>query len=177
MFSTRDTFETPASFIVGKKGKFISAMFAVACAVACAVALLAVPAAAATLSPGEFPGGAKLEATLTGAAETPPADLTASGTAVLTLNPGLGEICYRITVSNLSAPPVAAHIHVAPVGIPGPIVVPLTAPTSTTGSVQACATGVSRDLVLAILQNPSAYYVNVHTSIFPAGAIRGQLSK
>jgi hypothetical protein len=38
-------------------------------------------------------------------------------------------------------------------------------------------TGVNPDLIKAIRQNPEAYYVNVHNSDFPTGAVRGQLSK
>jgi hypothetical protein len=36
---------------------------------------------------------------------------------------------------------------------------------------------VDRELALAILKHPAAYYVNVHNADFPAGAARGQLSK
>jgi len=68
---------------------------------------------------------------------------------------------------------VAAHIHSAPAGVNGPIVVPLVPPTS--GSSSDCAS-VDRDLVLAILQHPENYYVNVHTTEYPGGAIRGQLA-
>jgi hypothetical protein len=32
-----------------------------------------------------------------------------------------------------------------------------------------------RATIKAIKKNPSGYYVNIHTSDFPAGAIRGQL--
>jgi hypothetical protein len=35
--------------------------------------------------------------------------------------------------------------------------------------------GADRQLIRAILQHPSAYYVNVHNAPFPAGALRGQL--
>jgi hypothetical protein len=38
-------------------------------------------------------------------------------------------------------------------------------------------TALSRDLLDAIRKSPQAFYVNVHTNIFPNGAIRGQLSK
>jgi hypothetical protein len=116
--------------------------------------------------------GRPLATTLTGAAEVPgPGDPDGTGTATLTVNPGLGQICYELTVSGI-APATAAHIHVGPVGIAGPVVVPLEPPTD--GSVSACAE-VDRKLALAILMGPSDYYVNVHNAEFPAGAVRGQL--
>ena len=95
-----------------------------------------------------------------------------SGTAALRVNPGLGEICYTLTVEGV-APIFAAHIHVGTADVAGPVVVPLAPPTSGTSS--ACAT-VDRDLALAIVRNPENYYVNVHNADFPAGALRGQLS-
>ena len=112
--------------------------------------------------------------TLTGAAEVPgPGDPDGSGTATVTLNQGQSEICFEITVSGI-APATAAHIHVAPAGVAGPVVVPLTPPTS--GFSSGCVS-VDPGLIKAIRQNPSAYYVNVHNAEFPAGAVRGQLSK
>jgi hypothetical protein len=118
--------------------------------------------------------GRPLSITLTGAAEVPgPGDADGSGTAALTVNPGLGQICYEVTVSGI-APATAAHIHVGAVPVAGPVVVPLAPPTG--GSSSACAE-VDRELALAILMSPSDYYVNVHNADFPAGAVRGQLSK
>jgi hypothetical protein len=71
------------------------------------------------------------------------------------------------------------HIHLAPAGTNGPIVVPLFAGSfAGTDSASGCVENVDRDLIKAIRQDPSAYYVNVHsTPDFPGGAIRGQLSK
>lgn len=119
-------------------------------------------------------GGRPLETTLTGAAEVPgPGDPDGTGTARVTLNRGQNEICFALTVANI-APATAAHIHEAPAGTAGPVVVGLTAPTN--GTSQGCRT-VARELIDDILKDPSQYYVNVHNAPYPAGAVRGQLSK
>lgn len=120
-------------------------------------------------------GGRPLSAALAGANGVPPADLTASGTAHVWLNHGQGTVCYELTTDGLSAPAVGAHIHAAPAGTNGPVVIPLT--VAPDGSGSGCVEEVNRDLIKAIIQNPSAYYVNVHTTAFPGGAIRGQLDK
>jgi CHRD domain len=94
-------------------------------------------------------------------------DLDGTGTASLTINPGLGEVCWTIEVADVE-PITAAHIHVAPSTAPGPIVVPLEPYTG------GC-TDVDRELAVAIIADPGSYYVNVHNTPFPAGALRGQL--
>ena len=88
------------------------------------------------------------------------------------------QLCFGITVKNLGAAPTAAHIH-------GParpnqnagIVVPLTAPTSPDPGASSGCVSVNPALAQAILKNPHRYYANVHTTQFPAGAIRGQLHR
>jgi hypothetical protein len=118
--------------------------------------------------------GRPLSAALTGAAEVPgPGDSDGSGEIFLTVNPGQNEVCYQLTVRDI-APARAAHIHIGPAGVAGPVVVGLEPPTS--GSSSDCASA-DRDLLLDILHHPSGYYVNVHNAVFPDGAIRGQLSK
>jgi hypothetical protein len=91
--------------------------------------------------------------------------------ARITVNPGQGRLCYSLTVRNI-APASGAHIHEAEEGAAGPIRVHLTPPTN--GSSSACL-NIGRELALEILRNPSDYYVNVHNSAHPAGAVRGQL--
>jgi len=119
-------------------------------------------------------GGRPLATTLTGAAEVPgPGDPDGSGTATIRLNVGQGEVCFELAVSGI-APATASHIHVAPAGVPGPVVVPLAPPTSGTSSGCVAA---DPDLIKNIVKNPQDYYVNVHNAEFPGGALRGQLSK
>lgn len=121
-------------------------------------------------------GGRPLSATLTGAAEVPgPGDPNGSGTADLTLNQGQEEICFDITVSDITLPAIGAHIHAGSASVAGPIVVPLSPPDAN-GFSSGCVSADS-DLIKAIRKDPSLYYVNVHTTDFPAGAVRGQLSK
>jgi CHRD domain len=96
------------------------------------------------------------------------------GTALITLNHGQAEVCWDLSASNLTLPATASHIHQAPPGVRGPIVLSLSPPDAA-GVAVGCASGVDQDLILDILVNPGSYYVNVHTTDFPPGAIRGQL--
>jgi glucose/arabinose dehydrogenase len=121
-------------------------------------------------------GGQQFTTTLTGAAEVPgPGDPDGSGTATVTLNPDGEEVCWEIQVSDITLPATAAHIHEAPVGVAGPVVVTLSAPDAN-GVASGCTTVASAE-IMEILEHPEEYYVNVHTSDYPAGAVRGQLSK
>jgi hypothetical protein len=121
-------------------------------------------------------GGRPLTATLTGAAEAPgPGDSDGSGTATLRLNPGQGKVCFVLTAAKVTLPATAAHIHTGAAGSPGPVLVTL-APPDATGVAGGCVS-TPRSTIKAILKQPTGYYVNVHTSDFANGAIRGQLSK
>ena len=116
----------------------------------------------ATLTPGAEPDGGD-------------ANPAATGTFEMTVDYGHRELCYTLTWANLSAAATAAHIHVAPLGVAGPVVVPLTVTSATTGSTTSCVT-VEQPLLHAIVKDPGAYYINVHTSVNQPGAVRGQLS-
>ena len=134
---------------------------------------IAGPASAAKLG-GADQGGRQLTTTLTGAEEVPvPGDPDGIGFATVTVNPGQGVLCYKLSVSGI-APATAAHIHEAPPGEAGPVVVTLESPTD--GSSDGCVE-VDRAEAEDILKNPADYYVNIHNAEYPAGALRGQLSK
>lgn len=138
--------------------------------VAVTAATLAVPAAATAGggSSGGSGSGSSLEADLRGSAATVP---NAEGEAEVRIGQGARQLCYTLEVEGLRNV-VASHIHAGTAGQNGPVVVPLTAPTM--GRSSGCV-DIPSELGMAIKANPSAYYVNIHTAQFPAGAIRGQL--
>ena len=122
----------------------------------------------------QAPGKAMETVRLTGAAEVPgPGDNDGSGTIKLTFNPDKGEVCYELTVANIQEA-TAAHLHEGAAGQDGPVKVGLDAPK--TGTAQGCKSA-DPALVRTILQNPGQYYVNIHNTEFPKGAVRGQLVK
>jgi hypothetical protein len=138
--------------------------------VAIAAVALLIPVSAASADDG----GRPINVAMTGTAERPgPGDPDGTGTATFRVNPGQGEVCYTLAVQNIE-PATAAHIHRAPPTDPGPIVVHLNAPTN--GSSSGCAT-VTRALAKELIQTPEAFYINVHNTPFPGGAVRGQLGQ
>jgi hypothetical protein len=152
-----------------------------------AIALAIVAVAPAAAESGGGGGNARIvtfDISLSGAAEAPgPGDPDGTGVAqvnVFAKGAGGRTICYAIAVDLITLPATAAHIHQGAAGVAGPVVVPLAPPqpfgSGTTGVSAGCLTGLSSSLVRNIAQHPELYYVNIHTSDFPAGAVRGQLA-
>jgi len=117
-------------------------------------------------------GGRALTANLSGADETS-GDPDGLGVASVRSLPGLGQLCYQLTVSRIELPATAARIQLVSTG---KTVVGLRAPDAATGVSSGCP-NVSRALVRSILARPAAYFLNVTTRDFPAGAIRGTLGR
>jgi CHRD domain-containing protein len=141
-------------------------------ALALAFALAAVGGAAARSQANTI----RIAAAMTAANETPTpkGDVSAARgtfTATLTKSGTGGTLSWRLEFSNLSGNAIAAHIHVAARGVPGPVRVPLCAPC--TSGVTGTATIDAA--VLDAIENDRAY-VNVHTPTNPAGEIRDQVS-
>jgi hypothetical protein len=116
---------------------------------------------------------AKLKAVLNGQNEKPTAaDPKATGTASVTVKGT--QVCYELKTKDLAGATMA-HIHKAGPDAAGPVALALTPPDAN-GLSKGCATAdeaLAKDLVA----NPGAYYVNVHSATYKAGAIRGQLGK
>jgi hypothetical protein len=110
---------------------------------------------------------------LTGADEVPqPGSADGRGTARITVNPNGTEVCYELTVTDL-ADVTAAHIHEGRSGTAGPIAVTLDAPTD--GQSEGCVQ-TSASIVDGMTGGNRSFYVNIHTTEFPDGAVRAQLT-
>ncbi|HXF98933.1 MAG TPA: CHRD domain-containing protein [Gaiellaceae bacterium] len=81
-----------------------------------------------------------------------------------------GTMTWRLRFSGLTGRAVAAHLHAAPRGRPGPVLVPLCGPCRN----GARGTATLQPAALAALESGRAY-VNVHTPRNQAGEIRGQI--
>jgi hypothetical protein len=108
-------------------------------------------------------------AILNGTSEVPPNNTTmATGTATLSYNKTTKIFILYVTYSGLT--PTDGHVHVGAVGVDGPVVFPLTSLTSPINFTSRALTTAEETDLLANL-----YYVNLHTTAFPGGEIRGQL--
>jgi hypothetical protein len=131
----------------------------------------AVPALA--LASATSVGGPAVVAKMTGKAEVPTGDPDGKGNATIHLNTKTGRVCWSFTYKNIDKPN-ASHIHKAPKGTSGPVVVPLL--VNKKFAAKGCTTA-AKALVKDILKKPGDYYVNIHNLKYPNGAIRGQLRR
>ena len=128
---------------------------------------------------------------LSGDEEVPPRDTNAQGQAIFQLSKDGTELSYKLNIANIENV-TQAHIHLAAAGVNGGIVVWLypSAPPAHLipgGSQGTLAEGVIKQasLVGSLAGRPLGVlldamragntYVNVHTSQFPGGEIRGQI--
>jgi hypothetical protein len=135
----------------------------VALSLAVAVTLVSAIAALSAMSP-------ELSAKLTAKAETPDGPAGGHGIVNITLKPGVGKVCWSFSDVGKIGTAQAAHIHKGRAGVSGPVVVALGAKYLKKGCAAA-----AKATIKAIQAKPNAFYVNVHTAKYPAGAIRGQL--
>jgi CHRD domain-containing protein len=108
-------------------------------------------------------------ATLQGSQEVPPNGSTATGSGTMVLDTDTNMLSYNISFSGLSAPQTAAHFH-------GPA-----APGVNAGVIFGLGLGSPQIGVWNMTDQQEAWligglvYVNVHTTAFPGGEIRGQV--
>jgi len=117
-------------------------------------------------------------AVLTASQEVPPTATTGFGNATVSFTDAThSNIQVTITVANLGSPINNFHIHEAAAGVAGSVIINL---IGLGGSfVDNTMTGtfpVPAEVAGRMLAHPENFYVNVHTTQFPGGAIRGQLA-
>jgi len=120
------------------------------------------------------PGTYKLAATLSTRQTVPRAKGTTAAkgafSGTLKVAGTKSSLTWKLTFTRLTGPATAAHIHLAPAGKAGKVIVPLCAP---------CKSGAhgtkAVPLTAAVAITAGKTYVNVHTKKNPAGETRGQI--
>ena len=127
-------------------------------------------------------------AELRGANETPPNTSGAFGSALVTYDAASNFMAFEVNTNGIASPS-ASHIHRGAAGVGGPVIINFaTGPTGfqgsrVTGAGTVVAPMASSSLIPADLTGLSSvstaggFYVNVHSTAFPGGEIRGQLAQ
>jgi hypothetical protein len=106
--------------------------------------------------------------------ENPPVNSPGRGRCVLTLDTAETQITLSCTYAGLGSNASAAHIHTnGPVGVNGPVLFNLTGASGTSGTLTLAPTAVTPAQVADL--RAKRWYVNIHTTNFPDGEIRGQI--
>ena len=108
--------------------------------------------------------------TLSGAQEVPANPSMASGKSTIVIAADK-SVSGKVSFSGMNA--TVAHIHEAPPGTNGGVIVPLTKGADDTFSVPAGAKLTDAQYASYMAGN---LYVNVHSATYPGGEIRAQLS-
>lgn len=159
---TRGSVPTTCRAAVGIGAKF--AAFA---------ALLAGGAGAAVVQAAPEPTVRLLASNMVGAKEVPSTSGDPNGRVNAEFDIKNGNvICARFRVQSLSPGSViqGTHIHKGTAGVNGLIRVDFG------GKLNKCVT-VPKSLANQIKTSPSGWYANLHTNLYPSGAVRAQLRK
>jgi CHRD domain-containing protein len=132
-------------------------------------------------------------ATLFGLNETPPVNSPATGSFRATIHSN-GSITFTETYKNLVVNPTVSHIHFGFPGVAGGVMIFLcggggqpACPAATSGTIEGTITaanvvgpaaqGIAAGQLDAALQAiaQGEGYVNIHSTMFPGGEIRGQV--
>jgi CHRD domain len=108
---------------------------------------------------------------LAGTAETPRGAPAGTGAAVISIH-GSSLVCWRFAHLHGFTNATVAHIHLGAARKSGKVIVPLsTGPRLHHRGCVRVRTAVAK----AIENSPRDYYVNIHSTPYPGGAVRGQL--
>jgi hypothetical protein len=117
-----------------------------------------------------------LKGTLSAAQEVPPVSSPGGGVVIVKYNMATRMLEHYGNYRGLTAPITNQHIHTAPPGVVGPVTFPLVSSGGTSGTLtipagsQVLTPAQEADLLAGNM------YTNVHTSTFPGGELRAQLT-
>jgi hypothetical protein len=110
---------------------------------------------------------------LNGEQEAPtPVNTGATGYARVVLNESTGMISFTVVFTGLTGAQNNAHIHTGAIGVSGPVTINLGIVGGTSGTITGSAAITSAQIAA---MRAHQFYVNVHSSTFGNGEIRGQL--
>ena len=110
--------------------------------------------------------------TLSGASEVPTNTSTATGSAMGTFNSTTNELNLTVSFNGLSANASAGDIHNGAAGTNGPVIIPFTIPSSTSGTFNYSGVITATQAIALLAGN---LYINIYNATFSSGEIRGQL--
>jgi hypothetical protein len=116
---------------------------------------------------GDTGGTLCFVATLSGAEQVPTNASTATGAAIFVFDPATRTISYQLQHTVVGA--IDGHIHQAPAGTNGAVIVPLLLVGQGTSGSAVLTVDQAADLQAGNL------YTNIHSPSFPGGEIRGQI--
>ena len=106
------------------------------------------------------------------AQEVPPNISLATGSVTTLLDKTTGMVYTTGSFSGLSSAATAAHIHKANPTLNGAVIIPLSVTAATQGTIHIASAISPAD---AVSMAAGGTYVNIHSSTYPGGEIRGQL--
>ena len=153
-----------------------------------AIGTLVLPRLASSVTADNDHGGPQFEARLRGSNEVPPVSTNTTGKADFEFNRGKTELHFDLSVEN-GQRVQQAHIHCAPAGQNGPIIIFLAGfhdkgwdvdgnwigdATATDANITNTACGSTLAQIAEAMADGRTY-ANVHTVAHPAGETRGQI--
>ena len=118
----------------------------------------------------------KFSVSLNGRQEVPANNSSGSGSCMVTLNQTQTQFTVTCNYRNLTSNAVGAHIHDnGPVGVNSPIRFDFSFTGGTIGTIGPLVFNTTPAQVADLRAN--RWYVNIHTSNFPGGEIRGQVKR
>jgi hypothetical protein len=114
------------------------------------------------------------ESNMIGLNEVPPNPSPGTGIAQYSFDDTTNTLSMTFgSYTGLLSPASVSHVHMAPAGVNGPVIIPIANTGGTTGTLSMVATVLTAPQVTALFTG--GLYTNVHSQAFPGGEIRDQL--